>query len=161
MNKFSRGAAGLIAAFAICLAVLPTIAATAQNTLIYFTQGGSALTVASGGTVTIQSGGTLAVAATSGLTVGGLSNTGVVKCGTVTLDGSNPTPITTGLSSISGVTLTQQGSTAPGDDPVYLTVTTSSGTANVYAWKNTGGTDPTLVASTDNATVVQWIACGS
>lgn len=161
MNKFTRSAAGFIAAFAICLAVLPTITATAQNTLIYFTQGGSALTVASGGTLTVESGGTLAVASTSGLTIGGVANTGVVKSGSVTLDGSNPTPITSGLTTVTTAVLSMQGSTAPGDDPVYVTQTYSGGTINVYAWQNTGGTDPTLVASTNSAIVIDWIAVGS
>jgi len=160
MNKFSRGAAGLIAAFAICLAVLPTIAATAQNTLIYFTQGGSALTVASGGTVTIQSGGTLAVAAASGLTIGGVSNTGAIKSGTVTLDGSNPTPVTTGLTTVTTGLACIKSTTAPGDDPIVITTGYSGGTLNIYAWK-TDGTDPTLVASTNNAATIEWIAVGS
>ena len=31
----------------------------------------------------------------------------------------------------------------------------------VYAWKNTSGTDPTQVASTDNARLVNFIAVGA
>jgi hypothetical protein len=36
----------------------------------------------------------------------------------------------------------------------------SDGTLNVYGWKNTGGTDPTLVASTGTETF-DWIAIGT
>jgi hypothetical protein len=79
--------------------------------------------------------------------------------GTATLDGSNPTPVTTGLTTaVAGVAVIE-GSTAPGDDPVTLTTEVSTGTLNVYAWKH-NGTDPTLVASTDNARVFHWIAIG-
>jgi hypothetical protein len=34
-----------------------------------------------------------------------------------------------------------------------LTYDVAGGTVNVYAWKNPGGTDPTLVASTGTETV--------
>lgn len=49
---------------------------------------------------------------------------------------------------------------APGDDPVLATHAISGTTVNVYAWKH-NGTDPTLVASTDNAAVVSFIAIGT
>ena len=52
------------------------------------------------------------------------------------------------------------GSTTPADDPSAVTSAVSGTTLNVYAWKNTGGTDPTLVASTDNARLVNWTAWG-
>ena len=82
-----------------------------------------------------------------------------VKSGIVALDGSNPTAVVTGLTSISAVTLTLQGSAAPGDSTEVLTYTVSGGTISVYAWKNTGGTDPTLVASTGTESF-SWIATG-
>lgn len=76
-----------------------------------------------------------------------------ILAGEVVLDGSNPTPIITGLSSIYGVALTLKGTVAPGDNTSVLTYDSVGGTVNVYAWKNTGGTDPTLVASTGTETV--------
>lgn len=72
--------------------------------------------------------------------------------GEIALDGSNPTPIVTGLTAISAVSLTLAGNAAPGDNTSMLTYEISSGTVNVYAWKNTSGTDPTLVASTGTET---------
>jgi hypothetical protein len=68
------------------------------------------------------------------------------------LDGSNPTPISTGLGSVASVSLALEGSSSPGDGTSVLTYAISGGTVNVYAWQNTGGTDPTLVASTGTQT---------
>lgn len=73
-----------------------------------------------------------------------------IVCGEMALDGSNPTPISTGLRVIDAVALTFKDATAPGDDYSTLTYDTSGGTVNVYAWEYTSGTDATLVAS--NAT---------
>jgi len=86
----------------------------------------------------------------------------VVAAGEVTLDGSNPTPVATGLSKVLAATVSLKQATAPGDDPSWLSVDYSGtdGTLNVYAWKNTGGTDPTLVASTNSTAVVSWVAWG-
>lgn len=81
--------------------------------------------------------------------------------GTVTLDGSNPTDVTTGLTTIKGATVSLYSSTAPGDDPSWLSCVWSGGTLSIYAWKNTGGTDPTLVASTNSTAVVSWVATGT
>lgn len=78
---------------------------------------------------------------------------GGIVAGTVALDGSNPTSVATGLSSISSVTLTIQGSAAPGLSTSVLTYTVSGGTLNIYAWKPTGALDPTLIASTGTETV--------
>ena len=82
--------------------------------------------------------------------------------GTVTLDGSNPTPVALAryLRQVTGAVVSMEGSTTPGDDPSAVTSAVSGTTLNVYAWKNTGGTDPTLVASTDNARLVNWTAWG-
>lgn len=84
-----------------------------------------------------------------------------VHCGTGTLDGSNPTPITHGLASLIGFTTQLIGSSAPGDNTSVLTTEAASATVmNVYAWKNTSGSDPTLVASTGTETFY-WIAVGN
>ncbi len=122
------------------------------NTLINFAQGGA--------TLNVDSGGVIAIDAASGLTIGGVAITGNVRAGEVTLDGSNPTPVTTGLATISSVALTLKTASTPGDDPSWLSYDTSGGTLNIYAWKNTGGTDPTLVASTSSTAVVGWVAVG-
>ena len=82
--------------------------------------------------------------------------------GTVTLDGGNPTPIALAayLRSIENFQLTQQGTAAPGLDPTSITGAVSGTTLNVYAWKPTAAGDATLVASTNNAVLVQFWAVG-
>ena len=70
------------------------------------------------------------------------SNTRIVG-GETTLDGSNPTAVSTGLSTITGVTLTIATASAPG----------VGGTLSIYAWKVTRSSDTTLVASTGTETV--------
>lgn len=82
--------------------------------------------------------------------------------GTVTLDGSNPTPVDLSgyLASVDAGVVNIEGSSALGDDPNMVTSAVSGATLNVYAWKNISGTDPTQVASTDNARLVNWIAMG-
>lgn len=80
--------------------------------------------------------------------------------GTGTLDGSNPTPVTTGLTTVVAGCATFEGSAAPALDPTVLTVAASSGTLNVYAWKVTGAGDTTLIASTNSARLFHWIAIG-
>ena len=83
--------------------------------------------------------------------------------GEVTLDGSNPTTVATGLNTIVSATVSLKTTSAPGDDPSWVSVnyTGSDGNLDVYAWKNTGGTDPTLVASTSSTAVFTWIAVGT
>lgn len=85
--------------------------------------------------------------------------------GTVTLDGGNPTPITLTnyLDAIDGALVTMDGSTAPGADPTFLTHEIAAAVLNVYAWKvTTGGAagNPDLIASTNNARLVHFIAVG-
>jgi hypothetical protein len=82
--------------------------------------------------------------------------------GTVTLDGSNPTPVALigFLESVSAGTVSIEGSGALGDDPNQVTSAVSGTTLNVYAWKNNSTTDPTYVASTDSSRLVNWIAIG-
>jgi hypothetical protein len=82
--------------------------------------------------------------------------------GTVTLDGSNATPVALAsyLRQVKGAVVSMEGSSTPGDDPSAVTSAVTGTTLNVYAWKNTSGTDPTLVASTDNARLVNWLAWG-
>lgn len=99
---------------------------------------------------------------TPGMQVNGVAGGYKVARGSAALDGGNPTPIATGLSTIVAAIACLNGSTAPGDNTSALTVgyTGSDGTLNVYAWKNTGGSDPTLVASTGTENF-DWIAFGT
>lgn len=82
--------------------------------------------------------------------------------GTVTLDGGNPTPIDLSgyLSSIYAAVVALEGSGAPGADPSAVSSGISTTTVNVYAWKITAVGDATLIASTDNARLVNFIAIG-
>jgi hypothetical protein len=91
-----------------------------------------------------------------------LGNEAKLFAGEVTLDGSNPTNIDTGLRGIVAAEVTQKTAVAPGDDPSAFTVTysESSGILSVHAWRNTGGTDPTLIASTNNTAVISVVAVG-
>lgn len=130
--------------------------------------GGDLLAVASGGTLDIESGGVFSIAGTDRTTqltnmlAGLAAGLRVAKGSAAALDGSNPTPIATGLTTIVAAFVQLRGTAAPADATSVLTVdyTGSDGTLNVYGWKNTGGTDPTLVASTGTETF-DWIAIGS
>lgn len=95
----------------------------------------------------------------AGLSVAGMK---IATGSAVALDGSNPTPVATGLTTIVAAFVQLRGTAAPGDNTSVLTTdyTGSDGTLNVYAWKNTGGTDPTLVASTGTETF-DWVAIGT
>lgn len=86
----------------------------------------------------------------------------IARGGGVALDGSNPTPVATGLTTIVAAFVQLRGTAAPGDNTSVLTTdfTGSDGTLNVYAWKNTSGSDPTLVASTGTETF-DWFAVGT
>lgn len=76
----------------------------------------------------------------------------IMLCGVGTLDGSNPTSIETGMANPVGAVLTLIGSSAPGDNTSVLTYVVNGTAIDVYAWKNTSGTDPSLVASTGTET---------
>lgn len=89
--------------------------------------------------------------------IGGLSQARLIASGSTTLDGSNPTAVVTGLSSIAGFSATLEQSSGMAETHA-LTVTISSGTANVYAWKSTGGA--AWIASTGIETF-NWVAFGA
>ena len=78
----------------------------------------------------------------------------------VALDGSNPTSVAHGLTTCVAAFVQLVGSTAPGDNTSVLTCVINGANIDVYGWKNTGGTDPTLVASTGTETF-NWIAIGT
>lgn len=80
--------------------------------------------------------------------------------GETALDGSNPTPVSTGLTTVIAFVATLKGSAAPGVGTSVLTAVISGATGNVYAWKPTSNADPTLVASTGTESFY-WIAVGT
>lgn len=82
-----------------------------------------------------------------------------IAYGTGTLDGSNPTSITHGLGTCLSFIAQLIGTSAPGDNTSVLTANINGAAVDVYAWKNTSGSDPTLVASTGTETFY-WIAVG-
>lgn len=64
------------------------------------------------------------------------------------LDGSNPTSVASGLTTIIACTVTLKGTAAPGLGTSVLTGNINSTNFDVYAWKPTGAGDTTLIAST-------------
>lgn len=143
-----------------------------QNVLVGIEQGATRGFVKSGGEFDIESGGALKVAGTDKTAAlaaavatplsGVAAGYKIARGGAAALDGSNPTPIATGLATIVAAFVQLRGTAAPGDNTSVLTTdfTGSDGTLNVYAWKNTSGSDPTLVASTGTETF-DWIAIGT
>lgn len=83
--------------------------------------------------------------------------------GTATLDGSNPTTVATGLNTIVAAVVSLKAAATPGDDPSWVSANYNGtdGNLDIYAYKNTGGTDPTLVASTNSTATFDWIAVGT
>ena len=118
-----------------------------------------AKTTATGGYVLI---GTAVAAKASGPLTVRVEINRELRCvgGTVTLDGANPTPVTTGLTTVIAAVACMKSTAAPAADPTQITVGYSSGTLNIYAWKITATNDGTLVASTNSAMTVDWIAWG-
>ena len=84
-----------------------------------------------------------------------------MAAGSVVLDGANPTTAATGLTTVSSCTLTPITSSALGDNLTALSYTATTPTMNIYAWTNTGGTDPTLAASTNSTIAVAWMCQGT
>jgi len=151
----SLAALALLAAFSF---------ASAQNRQ----EGQGALwSIGPGGALNIESGGALKFAGvdqTSALATAPAAVAAGYKIarGETALDGSNPTPVTTGLSTIVACALSIKATAAPGsgDGTRIITYDTSTGTMNMYAWAPTSGTDPTLVASTGTETV-GWVCVGT
>jgi len=143
--------------------------ANTSNTLVHLDQPGSTLTVESGGVINVLTGGKIQTNGTDAVPVANpLASTSTSKkmvAGTVTLGGSNPTAVATGLTAVTSAVACIQDASTPGLDPVILTVDfgggVAAGTVNIYAWKFTSSGNPTLIASTNNAIVVTWFAFGS
>ncbi len=133
------------------------------NTPNYIEQGGKRTVI--GGEIDIVSGGTLKVAGTDvtaavAAGVAGAAAGYKVARGETALDGSNPTPVATGLTTVVAFVATLKKTTAPGVGTSVLTADISGATANVYAWKVTSNTDPTLIASTGTESFY-WVAVGT
>lgn len=95
--------------------------------------------------------------------VAGVSSGYKIARGSTALDGSNPTPVTTGLATVVSATVTLRGSSAPGVGTSVLTQANTNwgtGALSVYAWKVTGAGDATLIASTGTETF-DWVAVGT
>lgn len=74
--------------------------------------------------------------------------------------------VVTGLSTVVAVVATLDSD--PADDPEAVTASIgdqagspAAGSIYIKSWKNTGGTDPTLVAATTFTKKVNWIAIGT
>jgi len=142
---------------------MPTARDASYQALNYTKQGGDTTII--GGTLDIATGGVLkidGVDQTAALATAPAAVAAGYKIarGSTALDGSNPTPVTTGLTTIVSATVSLRGTSAPGVGTSVLTTGVSSGTLNVYAWKVTGSGDCTLIASTGTETF-DWIAVGT
>lgn len=82
--------------------------------------------------------------------------------GETALDGANPTPVATGLTTVVAFTATLKGTAAPGLGTSMLTanIAGAAGNVDVYAWKPTGAADTTKIASTGTETFY-WVAVGT
>lgn len=126
---------------------------------VYRKQGGDELIVASGGEIDIESGGTLAIAGsdrTAALATAPAAVAAGYKLarGVGTLDGTNPTAIDTGLSTLVSVTANIIGTAVVEAHTLLVNFAGTDGTANLYAF------DGTDVAATGTETV-SWIAVGT
>lgn len=96
-------------------------------------------------------------------TTRGLPGSYVIAGGTIALDGSGATTVDClavhGIGTIKNATATVNLGTAPGDSTEMVTVTYTGATLSLWPWKNTSGTDPTLVAS-DGTQNVDYIVIG-
>ena len=83
-----------------------------------------------------------------------------MESGSVALDGSNPTVVTTTFSTITACGATLQGSAAPGLGTAIVTAVKANvdeaSTVSIYAWKPTTSDDTTVIASTGTETVDWW-----
>lgn len=156
---FKRSLLGFLAAGLIALGGV----AVAQNVLNYSEQGGGSWVV--GGSLNIASGGALKIAGTDVTAILATAPAAVaagykVARGETALDGSNPTPVTTGLATITGCSASIKSTSAPGVGTSIITYGSSSGTMNLYGWKVTGTGDATLIASTGTETI-GWVCVGT
>lgn len=132
-----------------------------QNVKVGIEQGGDRGFVKSGGTLDIEAGGALKIAGTDktaqlAAAVAGATAGYKVARGEIALDGSNPTPVATGLTTIVSATATIKRTSAVSSGTAFVTVdfTGADGALNLYAWVLAG------TASTGTESV-EWIAFGT
>ncbi len=135
----------------------PSFVALAQNVACYMQQGGASWNAGSGCTWSVKSGGVLNIESGGVLKFGGTATN--IARGEAALGGSNPTAVTTGLTTISSCTLTIKATAAPTTTTV-VSYGSSGGTANLYGWKHHSPTDADLEASTGTDTV-GWECLGT
>lgn len=128
------------------------------NTKVNIEQGGDVLNIASGGQLQIAgTDRTSALATAPAAVAAGYT----IARGETALDGSNPTPVATGLTTVVSFVATIKKATALGTALTQLTADISTGgTVNVYAWKVTSSSDTTLIASTSTESFY-WVAVGT
>ncbi len=95
-----------------------------------------------------------------GLAVVGVAAGYKLARGAASLDGSNPTPIATGLTTVVAGIACLNTTSAPGVSTQLLTTDISGTTLNVYGWKPTASGDCTMIASTGTDSFY-WIAVGT
>ncbi len=101
----------------------------------------------------------IATGSTGGFAVNGVAGVAAaykVARVEIALDGSNPTPWATGLTTIIAAGCTLKGSAAPGVGTCLVTAVISGTSVNFYGWKPTATGDCTLVASTGTESVYGW-----
>lgn len=136
---------------------------------VYLDRHGDGLTVEAGGSIDIAAGGRVVVGgalmAMVAAPVAGVTAGMKVAAGEVTLDGTNPTSVATGLATVVAAVACYKQATVLGDDPNSVTVDyaglITAGQLDIYAGKNATGTDPTQIASTSSTAVVSWVAIGT
>ena len=139
------------------------------NTSNYNEQGGARTII--GGEIDIVSGGALkiagvdktaALAAAVATPGAGVAAGYKIARGETALDGSNPTPVATGLATVVAFVPILKGTAAPGVGTQNLTanIAGAAGNVDVYAWKPTSNADPTLIASTGTESFY-WVAIGT
>lgn len=121
--------------------------------------------IPTGGSLDIESGGALKIAGTAVTTALATAPAAVaagykIARGETALDGSNPTAVATGLTTVVAFACALKGTAAPGVGTSNITYDISGATVNLYAWKVTGAGDATLIASTGTETV-GWVAVGT
>lgn len=128
---------------------------------------GDIWSIGTGGVLNIESGGQLQIAGSDRTTALSTAPAAVaagykIARGETALDGSNPTDIASGLTSIVACSASIKATAAPGsgDGTRVITYNTSSATLSLYGWAPTSGTDPTLVASSGTETV-GWVCIGT
>ena len=90
------------------------------------------------------------------------ATSGAVEAGLTSLDGANPTSVTTNLSALAGCTVQGHVSAAPGLGPVTFTtiLTSVAGRLDIYAWRATSASDPTLIADV-SVDAVRYVCVGT